>query len=188
LAAPEEVTATVTSETASIRSEASRLATSDLGDEELKVMLIDVVGRDVHELERALSELSQRTPNYAYDRAARLLRAVLEDGPVAPVDEAWADLFEWERALDHRPLVDAYAELCTLEPRLNDLAFRARAWRTSAEAGRFLTVRRIRAVNRVSKAVDRLVGPDRATDDPRLRSPVARKVPSNHLWELIGVV
>lgn len=150
-------------------------------------MLIDAVGRDAQQLDRALSELSQLPPNYAYDRAARLLRALREDGPVAAVDEAWADLFEWERTLDHLPLGDAYAELCALEPRLSDLPSRARALRANAEAGRFVVVRRIRAVNRLSDAVDSLVGPETAAADPRLRSAVAWKVATNHLLALVGV-
>jgi hypothetical protein len=84
----------------------------------------------------ALRELSSLTPNYAYDRAARILKAVLDGGPVAPVDEACADLFKWERVLDHMPLAEAYAELSALEPRLTDLleeagtlGIGARIWR-----------------------------------------------------------
>ena len=170
-----------------IRSEAVRLAPSDLGDEDLKSMLADTVGSDHHQLELAVRDLAELTPNYAYDRAARLLRAVLEDAPVAPVRGEHAELFEWERKIAHLPPGDAYAELCALEPRLHDLLARTPEWKRKAEQSRLSTIHRIRAVNRISRAVDRLLGPESGAEDPRLRSAVASGVAFNHLIGLIGV-
>jgi hypothetical protein len=170
-----------------IRSEAVRLAPSDLGDEELKSMLADRIRGDRHELELAVRELSELTPNYAYDRAARILRAVLEDTPVAPLSGAHAELFEWEREIAHLPPGDAYAELCALEPRLHDLLARTPEWRRKAEHSRLSTIHRIRAVNRISRAVDRVLGPESGAEDPRLRSAVASGVAFNHLIGLVGV-
>ena len=177
----------MTSEPEQIYSEALRLSTSDLSDDALKRMLVESFGRDPEQLETALNKLSVRTPNYAYDRAGRILRAMLDDGPVAPVDEEHAELFEWERTLDHMPLAEAYAELSALEPRLTGLPEQARAWGIKADKSRLAAVHRIRGVNRMSDAVDRLVGPGSAADDPRLRSSVSVKVATNHLVALVGV-
>jgi hypothetical protein len=104
-----------------IRAAALRQAASDAVDDVAAAALgAEVEDRDSAAV-RAIEDLGDPRDNFLYDRAYRLLTAVVDGGPVRPIDPAMADLFAAEEELGRLPLQESFASLAQTEPRLAEV-------------------------------------------------------------------
>lgn len=97
--------------------EAEKVACSSLEDSEAKAMLAERLSADPSSIDAARTVLSRRC-DYLSDRAYRLLSAIGDDTPVAPMAQDLEQLFSQEEALGRMPLDQAFRYLAEMEPRL----------------------------------------------------------------------
>lgn len=97
--------------------EAEKVARSSLEDPQAKAMLAKRLSANASSIDTARTALSRRC-DYVSNRAYRLLSAVDDDTPVAPVAQHLEQLFSQEEALGRMPLDQAFRYLAEIEPRL----------------------------------------------------------------------
>jgi hypothetical protein len=102
--------------------EAERAACSSLDDSQAKTMLAARLSSDLTptSIAAARARLVERT-EYISERAYRLLTAIVDDCPVAPVPQEMEQRFMREEALGRMPLDGAFQYLAEMEPRLRDV-------------------------------------------------------------------
>jgi hypothetical protein len=113
-----------------IRAAALRQAASAAEDDVAAAALSGEVEDRGSAAQRAIEDLGHPRDNFLYDRAYRLLTAVVHGGPVRRIDPAMANLFAAEEQLGRLPLQEAFASLTRTEPRLAEVEHEFRARRS----------------------------------------------------------
>lgn len=162
-----------------IRLEAKRAAYSRLDDEAARAELLLRIEARPEVLRRAALELEEGRGDYIGDRAYRLLSAASAGTAVEPIPSEREGLFAEEEALGRMSMEEAFLGLAASEPRLMEIAGRARDLREEAdvEGGLPRTVR---------DPLDHLLGAGADTESELLRSALAVSIAHQYLELLAG--
>lgn len=162
---------------------ATDLARSPVSDAEALQELAPLVARHPEATERAL-ELGRRSISPDGDRAYRLIRAVVEGGPVRPVDPAKAPMIrEFERWAE-LPVGDAFRQLTDLVPDLAGVGAEAEEWQRmhpNAEAEQHFRIQM-----RLGRTVGRLFENARDSEELVIRCDLARIIALEYLEVALG--
>jgi hypothetical protein len=162
--------------------DALAVARTDVSDSDARSDLLRLAPNPDEEVIRtARRMLGQGEMPYDLDRADRLLRSLETNTEVPPPDPGRRALFARERDLATRPLTDAFALLCEIEPRLRE--FCPDGGLEATEPVARPSPPQMRAMSKAYKRLSRLVGPRASAADPLLRSPTALYVAGRFLQE-----
>lgn len=154
------------------------LARSELSDEQACERLRTIALSSELGARGVVQEFERRRDNYVResylgDRAYRLAKAVLTDGPVESQEPALREQFRAEEELGRLPLDVAFERLAELVPDLN-------AWQAAVEDGALEM--HVPEMKRLGK----LVGPDSGQSNTLARSQIANAVATAYLSVLAG--
>jgi hypothetical protein len=159
------------------------LARSEIADAEALQKLAPLVARHPETAERAL-EVGKRSVAPDTDRAYRLISAVVEGGPVKPVDPAKAPMIrEFERWVE-LPVGTAFRQLSDLGPDLQPIGAEAEEWhRKHPDAD---IEQRVRIHRRLGRAVGRLFEDARDSEHVVIRCGLARTIALQYVGVALG--
>jgi hypothetical protein len=164
------------------------LVRTDCLDEEIRDAIRDVADGKRSAIEEALrhvEDMRREPQSYVTDRALRVFAAAAENGPVAPVDCAHAELYEREMRLEKLPRHVAIAELCELSPAVRRYCANILLKRNHYEKAGWI---RIMLIERnMEKEVDALVGPASRASEPLLRSPIVNGIVMSWIRDTTGL-
>ena len=163
---------------------AMEIARSGVPDAEAVEQVAALVAEDPKAAERAL-ETTSRSVTADGDRMHRLLRAVIEGGPVAPVDPDKApQIAEMER-WRQLPLREAFRQLTDYVPELGPIGAEAEAWAAAhPDAG---VTEQHRPFARLTRRVDELLEyPRESSPEPVIRSGLARSIAVEYVLVALG--
>jgi hypothetical protein len=156
-------------------------ARSDLSDEQAKGELEKEVPRSSRATGEALKRLSGYRDRFEFDRAYRLLDALLHQEQVQPIDDSCAGLFQREAELGRMPLGEAFSRLTTFVPGLADLQRTALVTRERpSQVSKQQTVAHLDNIRQVR----RIVGPKTKHADPLIRSYISRNIALVYLGQI----
>lgn len=163
----------VTREAYDVIDKARMWALSELDDKDAKVALEQELHASMRVTEEALGRLSRYRDKYEFDRAYRLLDAVVCKAAVEEVDKDLAHLFERESELGRLSIRSAFDHLTTLAPELIDLQ---RAALDSREKERWAE-----AQLSLMRRARQIVGSKSRHRDPLVRSYLSRNIVLTYL-------
>lgn len=166
------------------------LCRSEMSDEEAVRALEPALERDPEVARRALAWLeragSYEGPTFVFDRARRILSAAISHRDPEPASPEYAELFKREHDLARMTQTQAFAEIESIVPGLDEFHARADELAGSPDSsGIRIESGTADIPNDLLPSVAHLVGPFSGHPDPLVRSPVAAAVVSNYPVALI---